>query len=141
MTRIISAAPITSRRGGRLRSRHSIDGSPAFLARRRTRGTRRPFLKRQAVSLGQTITLEQGSKAPVTFQVGRVNGNGQTVSDDNDRSLVLVLRFGGLDAAFGVTCRIRGERPQGESAVAGGIGQVEFYMVHHYGSATSSTAR
>ena len=98
--------------------------------------------KRQAVSVGQTITLDSGSAAPVTFQVVGVNGNGQAVSDENDRSVVLVLRFGSFDAAFGgdIAGFVASGHKDIESAVAGSIGHVEFYKVNHHGSATSSNS-
>jgi beta-lactamase superfamily II metal-dependent hydrolase len=98
--------------------------------------------KRQAVSLGQTITLDAGSVAPVTLRVAAVNANGQTVSGETDRSVVLVLRFGSFDASFGGDLpgfAVSGHKDI-ESAVAGSIGRVEYYKAHNHGSASSSNS-
>lgn len=93
-------------------------------------------LKRQTVTVGQQIVLDAASANPVTFQVVAVNGNGSTSSDDeNNRSVVLVLRFGSFDATFG------GDAESTlENRIASSMEQVELYKVHHHGSATSSTA-
>jgi beta-lactamase superfamily II metal-dependent hydrolase len=98
--------------------------------------------KRQTVSLGQVITLDPGTAAPVTFQVVGVSANGQTVSDENDRGVVLVMRFGTFDASFGgdLPGFVASGHKDIETSVAGGIGRVEYYKVHHHGSATSSNS-
>jgi beta-lactamase superfamily II metal-dependent hydrolase len=57
------------------------------------------------------------------------------VADENDRSVVAVVHFGGFDAEFG------GDLAQsGEGAVAPRMSQVEVYKVHHHGSAGATSA-
>ena len=57
--------------------------------------------KRQTAQKGQTITLDAGSLTPVTITFAALNGNGVSTSDENDLSLVAVVRFGQFDAEFG----------------------------------------
>lgn len=58
--------------------------------------------RRQTVFVGQQIVLDAGTATPVRFQVVAVNGNGVTYSNENDRGVVLALRFGGFEyAVFG----------------------------------------
>ena len=91
--------------------------------------------KRQTVGVGQQITLDASSSVPVVFQVVAVNANGFAVSNENDRGVVLVLRFGAFDAEFGgdISSTMEGR-------IASTIGPVEVHKVHHHGSATSSSA-
>ena len=91
--------------------------------------------KRQTISAGQQIVLDAASATPVRFEVVAVNGNGISYSDENDRGVVLVLRFGRFDALFGGDITNTKERRIGAA-----VGQVELYKVHHHGSATSSSA-
>jgi beta-lactamase superfamily II metal-dependent hydrolase len=96
--------------------------------------------RRAMVTIGQQIVLDAASNAPVVFHVAGVNGNGVSVSDENDRSVVLVLRFGWFDAEFGGDlpgANLSGHRDL-ESLIATNIGQVELHKVHHHGSGTSS---
>src|SRR4051812_48124254 len=57
--------------------------------------------KRVTAVKGQTITLDAGSANPVTITFVALNGNGVSTTDENDRSLVSVVRFGTFDAEFG----------------------------------------
>jgi beta-lactamase superfamily II metal-dependent hydrolase len=57
--------------------------------------------KRLTAQKGQTITLDAASAAPVTITFLALNGNGVTTTDENDLSLVAVVRFGQFDAEFG----------------------------------------
>jgi beta-lactamase superfamily II metal-dependent hydrolase len=79
--------------------------------------------------------LDATSSVPVVFQVVAVNANGFVVSDENDRGVVLVLRFGAFDAEFGGDISSVMER-----RIASTVGPVEVHKVHHHGSATSSSA-
>lgn len=90
--------------------------------------------KRQTVFVGQQIVLDAASTAPVRFQVVAVNGNGVSYSNENDRGVVLALRFGGFDAVFGgdISSTM-------EARIGAAVGPVELYKVHHHGSATSSS--
>jgi beta-lactamase superfamily II metal-dependent hydrolase len=95
---------------------------------------------RQTVSPGQQIVLDEGSSAPVVFQVVAVNANGVAVSNESDRSVILVLRSGPFDAEFGGD--IGGSNLGGyrdlESLLVSNVGQVELHKVHHHGSQFSS---
>ena len=91
--------------------------------------------RRQTVSVGQNIVLDSSSSVPVVFQVVAVNANGFPVSNENDRAVVLVLRFGTFDAEFGGDVSSTMER-----RIAPAVGRVEVHKVHHHGSATSSSA-
>lgn len=90
--------------------------------------------KRQTVFVGLQFVLDQSSSAPVTFRVMAVNGNGFSVSNENDRGIVLLMRFGLLDAELGgdISSTM-------ENRLAAIIGRVELHKVHHHGSATSSS--
>jgi beta-lactamase superfamily II metal-dependent hydrolase len=57
--------------------------------------------RRQTASLGQVITLDAGSALPLTLEVIGVNSNGLGGTDENDLSVVLLLRFGNFHALFG----------------------------------------
>ena len=57
--------------------------------------------KRQTAVKGQVITLDAGSANPVTITFVALNGNGTSTADENDLSLIAVVRFGQFDAEFG----------------------------------------
>ena len=57
--------------------------------------------KRVTAQKGQTVTLDAGSANPVTITFVALNGNGVGTTDENDLSLVSVVRFGRFDAEFG----------------------------------------
>jgi beta-lactamase superfamily II metal-dependent hydrolase len=57
--------------------------------------------KRATAIKGQTITLDAASASPVTITFAALNGNGINTTDENDLSLVSVVRFGQFDAVFG----------------------------------------
>jgi beta-lactamase superfamily II metal-dependent hydrolase len=57
--------------------------------------------KRVTAVKGQSITLDAGSSSPVTITFVALNGNGVSTTDENDLSLVAVVRFGQFDAEFG----------------------------------------
>jgi beta-lactamase superfamily II metal-dependent hydrolase len=82
--------------------------------------------KRLTAQKGQTITLDAGSASPVTITFLAVNGNGVTTTDENDLSLVAVVRFGQFDAEFGGDLSGAGTRaadPECECLLAIGTGR------------------
>jgi beta-lactamase superfamily II metal-dependent hydrolase len=101
--------------------------------------------KRQAVTNGQVITLDQGSNNPVRIEIVASNAataDGQIVSttNENDRSVVSVVRFGNFDAVMGgdLSGFKTGSYEDIETGVAPKVGQVEVYKVNHHGSMYSS---
>jgi beta-lactamase superfamily II metal-dependent hydrolase len=87
---------------------------------------------RQMAMPGSTITLDAASGIPVTVQIVAMDSG---LSDENDRSIVAVVRYAGFDAEFGgdLTDNV-------EAAVAPRVGRVEAYKVHHHGSRDSSSS-
>lgn len=53
------------------------------------------------VAVNTPITLDGGGANPVTVTFVALNGNGVSTTDENDLSLVSVVRFGQFDAEFG----------------------------------------
>ena len=92
--------------------------------------------RRQTLSQGQVITLDQGSATPVTITVIALNGAGQPTSDENALSLVLRLTYGAFDEVFAGD--LTGDIPDIESVVAPQVGDVEVYKVSNHGSRLSS---
>lgn len=101
--------------------------------------------KRKQAEVGRKITLDAGS-APVVIEFVAVNGNikanGDTLEtkNENDRSLVAIVRFGSFDAMIGGD--LSGENTASyrdiETQLAKSMKAVEVYKVHHHGSAHSS---
>ena len=97
---------------------------------------------RYTLTIGSVIVLDDTSSAPVKLWVVTHDAGGRDVSSENDRSVVLVVRFGAFDAELG------GDLPgfavsdhlDLETAVGRDIGQVELYKVHQHGSASSSNS-
>ena len=97
------------------------------------------ILRKTAIE-GSALTLDQSSANPVKIEFVALNGNGVTTADENDRSLVCVVRFGKFDAVMGGdlsgfnTSKYRDV----ETSVAPRFGRVEVYKVNHHGSQYSS---
>jgi beta-lactamase superfamily II metal-dependent hydrolase len=86
---------------------------------------------RQTATIGSSITLDQATGSPVRIDIVAMDSG---LSDENDRSVVAVVHFGGFDAEFG------GDLTDGvEGAVAPRMSRVEVYKVHHHGSATATS--
>ncbi len=101
--------------------------------------------KRETVMPGQSITLDQGSANPVRIEFVAVNAgtaDGEIVdtSNENDLSVVAVVRFGNFDAVIGGDLSgIKTDSYEDiETAVGPKIGAVEVYKVNHHGSMYSS---
>ncbi|MBE3123252.1 MAG: Ig-like domain-containing protein [Planctomycetes bacterium] len=98
--------------------------------------------RRQTVAPGMTVTLDGGTAAPVSINVIASNADGLNTDDENALSVVAVVRFGNFHAVLGgdLTGSSSGGGIDVESRVAGRVGAVEVYKVHHHGSRYSSNA-
>jgi len=96
--------------------------------------------KRKTAKPGSKITLDASSSRPVTIEFVASNGAGITTTNENDLSLLSVIRFGKFDAVMGGD--LSGYKTSSyediESAVADKVGQVEVYKVHHHCSSYST---
>ena len=94
--------------------------------------------KRETVSQGQVITLDEGATIPVAITVVALDGAGGSMSsnEENGRTLVLRLTYGAFDEVLAGD--LTGQSPDVESVVAPQVGDVEIYHVNHHGSNTSS---
>jgi beta-lactamase superfamily II metal-dependent hydrolase len=100
---------------------------------------------RRTAAPGETLRLDSGSANPVTITFQVVNGvtaGGRQIParNENDLSVVVVVRFGEFDAVIGGD--LSGERTSSyndiETAAAAEFGKVELYKVNHHGSSHSS---
>ncbi len=91
-------------------------------------------LRKTAIE-GSALILDQDSAHPVHIEFVAMNGNGIVTDNENDLSLVSVVRFGKFDAVFGGD--LSGFAGNGykdiETSVAPKVGQVEVYKVNHHG--------
>lgn len=96
--------------------------------------------KRKKASKGMTITLDAQSGSPVTIEIVSVNANGIQTNDENDKSVVAVVRFGRFDAVIGgdLSGFDTSMYKDIETSVAAEVGRVEVYKVHHQGSRHST---
>lgn len=99
--------------------------------------------KRKTGIPGQKIILDAATSNPVTIEFVASNGNGIETTNENDLSLVAVIRFGKFDAVMGGD--LSGFNKSGykdiESSVAEKVGQVEVYKVHHHCSRYSTNEK
>jgi len=95
---------------------------------------------RKTATSGMTITLDSSSANPVKIEVVALNGNGVETTNENDLSVVTVIRFGNFDAEIGgdLSGYKIGDYEDIETSVAPKVGQIEVYKVHHHGSRYSS---
>ncbi|MEW6664130.1 MAG: MBL fold metallo-hydrolase [Thermodesulfobacteriota bacterium] len=95
--------------------------------------------KRKQASVPSKISLDSGD-TPVDIEFVAVNGAGVDTSNENDLSLVAVIRFGKFDAVMGGD--LSGFDTENyrdiESLVAAKVGQAEVYKVHHHCSRYST---
>jgi beta-lactamase superfamily II metal-dependent hydrolase len=98
--------------------------------------------KRKAATAGQAITLDSGSASPVTIQIVALNGNGIPTTNENDLSVVALVKFGNFKAEISgdLSGYHTGSYEDIESSVAPKIGQVEVYKVHHHCSQYSTNS-
>jgi beta-lactamase superfamily II metal-dependent hydrolase len=98
--------------------------------------------KRRAASEGLTVTLDASSPNPVTIKVVALNGDGIDTTNENDLSLVALVRMGQFETVIGgdLSGYKSGRYEDIETSVALKVGQVEVYKVHHHCSAYSTNA-
>ena len=96
--------------------------------------------KREAANAGMRITLDSSSSNPVVIEIVALNGAGVETKNENDLSVVAVVRFGDFDAEIGgdLSGYKNSSYEDIESRVAPDVGQIEVYKVHHHGSRYST---
>ena len=96
-------------------------------------------LRRTAIP-GTKLDLDAGNSNPVRIEFIAANANGIKSKDENDKSLVCVVRYGQFDAVIGgdLSGYKRSSYKDIETSVGYLVGQVEVYKVHHHGSNHSS---
>lgn len=98
--------------------------------------------KRKTAAVGEKIILDSAEANPVSIEFIAANGAGVSTTNENDLSVVAVVRFGALDLLMGGD--LSGFKDSSyediETLIAKSVGQVEVYKVHHHGSAYSSNA-
>lgn len=96
--------------------------------------------KRRTAFPEEKITLDSCSATPVVITIIATKGAGVETDNENDLSLVALIRFGSFDAVMGGD--LSGFNKNGysdiESVIAKKVGQVELYKVHHHCSSYSS---
>ncbi len=96
--------------------------------------------KRTTVQPGTTLTLDAQSANPVRLKFITANANGIQTDDENDKSVVVVVEFGGFKAEFGGD--LSGESTTKykdiETSVAPMVGPIDVYKVHHHCSSHST---
>jgi beta-lactamase superfamily II metal-dependent hydrolase len=99
-------------------------------------------LLRTTATVGSKLTLDAESDNPVVIEFIAMNGAGVKTDNENDLSLVTLLRFGELDILMGgdLSGINSGNYKDIESVIANNLGQVEVYKVHHHGSKYSSNS-
>ncbi len=115
------SVPVVYDHGGKYQSPSYSRYASHFASRRRT------------VTLGQTLSL----CGEVAVNVLAVGGNGLLVDDENTKSVVAKVSYQGFDALVGGDAT-GAEGEDLEAKIAGQVGQVELYKVHHHGSRYSS---
>lgn len=96
--------------------------------------------RRQTATAGHTLTLDAETGNPVAIHFAAMNGAGVVTTNENDLSLVALVRFGSFDAeiAGDLSGFKESDYEDIETPVAPLTGQVEVYKVHHHGSRYSS---
>lgn len=95
---------------------------------------------RRTATVDEVVTLDASAPQPVHIEFAVVKGNGFPIKDENDKSIVCVVRFGQFDAIIGgdLSGYNDGGYKDVETKVTNKIGQVEVYKVNHHGSEYSS---
>jgi beta-lactamase superfamily II metal-dependent hydrolase len=96
--------------------------------------------KRQTGTPGTHFSLDPGTPQEVTIEFVASNGAGISTDNENDLSLVVLIRFGNLDILMGgdLSGFNTGNYEDIESTVAKSVPQVEVYKVHHHCSQYST---
>ena len=112
----------------------SYDGTFYDEYARATRGLR------TTAHVGDTIVLDETSPTPVTIEVYAVNANGMATTNENDLSLAVRIDYGSFRAEIGGD--LSGDNTDDyidvETGVAGAVGKLDVYKVHHHCSSHSS---
>lgn len=95
---------------------------------------------RKTAQVGRKIVLDAASDQPVEVEILALNGNGVHTTNENDLSVVAVVRYGGFHAELGGDLSgIKADDYEDiETGVSEKVKQVEVYKVHHHGSRYSS---
>ena len=96
--------------------------------------------RRKTALPGTKIVLDASTGNPVEIEIVATNGDGVQTTNENDLSVVAVVRFGKFDAEMGgdLSGYKTGSYEDIETGVAQKVGQLELYKVHHHGSRYSS---
>jgi beta-lactamase superfamily II metal-dependent hydrolase len=99
--------------------------------------------KRATPRVGDMFVLDAASPNPVRIEVFAVNANGAATTSEDALSLSARISYGGFRAEIGGD--LTGENTDGyldvESGVAGAVGKLDVYKVHHHCSSSSSNAQ
>jgi beta-lactamase superfamily II metal-dependent hydrolase len=89
---------------------------------------------------GTKLVLDASSNQPVEIEVVAYNGNGVQTTNENDLSVVAVVRFGKFTVELGgdLSGFHTGDYEDIETDVAPLVGQVEVYKIHHHCSQYST---
>ncbi len=89
---------------------------------------------------GTKLVLDANSSQPVEIEVVAYNGAGVPTTNENDLSVVAVVRFGKFTAELGgdLSGFHTGDYEDIETGVAPLVGEVEVYKVHHHCSQYST---
>ncbi len=95
---------------------------------------------RKTAKSGMKIILDDVTGNPVEIEIVALNGNGTPTDNENDLSVVSVIRYGKFQTEIGgdLSGFKTGDYEDIETSVAGKVGPVEVYKVHHHASAYSS---
>ncbi|MGA9623466.1 MAG: MBL fold metallo-hydrolase [Bryobacteraceae bacterium] len=98
--------------------------------------------KRTTARVGDKIILDETSPAPVEIDVYAVNANGLATTNENDLSLAVRIAYGSFRAEIGGD--LSGDDADDyidvETGVAGAVGKLDVYKVHHHCSSHSSNS-
>jgi len=98
--------------------------------------------KREMAAAGTTVTLDGNSPHPVTVKIVALNGGGISTTNENDLSVVALVKFENFAAVIGgdLSGYKAGSYEDIETSVAPKVGRVEVYKVHHHCSRYSTNA-
>ncbi|HSR52122.1 MAG TPA: MBL fold metallo-hydrolase [Acidobacteriota bacterium] len=97
---------------------------------------------RRTATAGMQIKLDEGAAQQVLIDIPALSGAGIETVNENDLSVVAVVRFGNFDAVIAgdLSGFDTGYYEDIETMVAPKVGQVEVYKVNHHGSRYSSNS-
>ncbi len=95
---------------------------------------------RATATTSTVITLDQEWPDPVTISIVALNGNGVPTTNENDLSVVAVVRYGHFRAELGgdLSGFDTGSYADIETSVAPLVGRIDVYKVHHHSSRYST---